>query len=85
MQARLSSLTGMLTGESLSVVYYKNEKFKEWINNIVSNNPIDKILAFSSSMAQYLDEKTMEKQTKIMDLAPICTIKKVAGEMDLSA
>lgn len=71
MQARLSSLTGMLTGESLSVVYYKNEKFKEWINNIVSNNPIDKILAFSSSMAQYLDEKTMEKQTKIMDLVDV--------------
>ncbi len=70
-QAKLSSLTGLLSGQSLSVVYYKNRKFKEWIDNTIKKNSIDKVLAFSSPMAQYIDEKTMCKKTKIMDLVDI--------------
>ncbi len=70
-QMKLSSLTGLYTGEALSVVYYKNKYFREWVDNTVRRNPIDKILAFSSPMAQYIDEKKMKNQLKIMDLVDV--------------
>ncbi len=68
---KLSCLTGLLTGEALSVVYYKNRKFKEWIDTTIEKNSIEKILAFSSPMAQFFDENKMETKTRIMDLVDV--------------
>lgn len=68
---KLSSLSGLLTGEALSVVYYRDKHFKKWVNDTIRQNKIDKVLAFSSPMAQYINEKEMKNQVKIMDLVDV--------------
>ena len=70
-QKKLLSLRGLLTGEALSVVYYRDKHFKQWVDKTIKQNSIDKILAFSSPMAQYIDEQTMKTQIKLMDLVDV--------------
>lgn len=53
--AKLTSLRGLLTGEALSVPYYRNRGMRTWVEGVVSAHGISKALAFSGPMAQYLD------------------------------
>lgn len=55
MRARIASLRGMLTGEALSLPYYRRRGMRAWIEAVVAENGIRHALAFSGPMAQYLD------------------------------
>jgi sugar transferase (PEP-CTERM/EpsH1 system associated) len=52
--AKLRSTYGLLCGEPLSTLYYKNAKLKNWVSQVIANRPIRHALAFSSTMSQYL-------------------------------
>jgi sugar transferase (PEP-CTERM/EpsH1 system associated) len=52
--AKGKALSGLITGSSLTVPYYKSAEMRAWISHILASRPIDCVLAFSSSMAQYL-------------------------------
>lgn len=53
--ARLRSLTGLLTGEALTLPYYRNRDLAAWVTRTVAEHEIDTAVVFSSPMAQYLD------------------------------
>ncbi len=53
--ARLTSLRGVLTGEALSLPYYRSAELAEWIGRVVAREGIRDAVAFSGPMAQYLD------------------------------
>ncbi len=52
--AKIKSLPALLTGQALSVPYYKNAAMQAWVDNIIETRKIKKVLVFSSVMAQYL-------------------------------
>jgi sugar transferase (PEP-CTERM/EpsH1 system associated) len=52
---RLASLRGLLTGEALSLPYYRNARLGDWIRRSVDRHGIERAVAFSGPMAQYLD------------------------------
>ncbi len=52
--ARLRSLTGLLTGEALTLRYYRNAALAEWVNSVVREQKISKAVVFSSAMAPYV-------------------------------
>ena len=54
MQRRLWSLTGLLTGQALSLPYYQHRKMKQWVREVLEQYEIHKALVFSSTMAQYV-------------------------------
>ena len=54
--AKIKSLQGLVTGEPLSLPYYKNKRMQEWINQTISAHSITKILIFSSVMAQFIND-----------------------------
>lgn len=54
--ARIGSLVGLLTGEALTMRYYRNAGLTEWVKRVVEQNKIDAIVVFSSAMGQYADE-----------------------------
>ena len=56
-QSKIKSLTGLLTGEALSLPYYKNKTMQRWVDQVVKQHNIKKVLIFSSVMAQYIDNK----------------------------
>jgi sugar transferase (PEP-CTERM/EpsH1 system associated) len=52
---RIKSLTGFLTGEPLSLPYYRNQAFQAWVDKTIDQEKIQRALIFSSPMAQYLE------------------------------
>lgn len=54
--AKIKSVQGLLTGEPLSLPYYKNKRMQAWVNQTLSSYSITKVLIFSSAMAQYINQ-----------------------------
>ncbi|GAB2860688.1 TIGR03087 family PEP-CTERM/XrtA system glycosyltransferase [Pseudoduganella ginsengisoli] len=51
--ARVRSLGALLGRRSLSLDYYRDSKLRAWVDQTVRANKIDRIVVFSSAMAQY--------------------------------
>ena len=56
LQAKIKSLQGLLTGDALSLPYYKSQAMQDWVDNTLKTRPIKKALIFSSVMAQFINE-----------------------------
>lgn len=54
-RAKIKSLTGLMTGDALSLPYYKSRTLQTWVNQTVKTHKIKKILVFSSAMAQFIE------------------------------
>lgn len=52
--AKLRSLSGLMTGEALSLPYYRNTDMQRWVARVMPE--IDGIVVFSSVMAQYVPD-----------------------------
>lgn len=55
--AKLKSLSGFLTGEALSLPYYRNAALQAWVDQTIAEQNIQHALIFSSPMAQYLENQ----------------------------
>ena len=67
--SRLRSLKGLLTGEALTLPYYRNATLQTWVNATIQGCGIKKIVAFSSSMAQYVEHQPHAR--RIMDFVDV--------------
>jgi len=52
--ATLKSAYGLLSGEALTLPYYRDARMQSWVDKIVAQCPKAVALVYSSSMAQYL-------------------------------
>jgi len=55
LNAKIRSLQGFLSGEALSLPYYKNKVMQDWVDIIIKQQVITKVLIFSSVMAQFIN------------------------------
>lgn len=53
-KAKIKSLKGFLTGEALSLPYYRNQTMQHWVDSTITKNSINKVFVFSSVMAQFI-------------------------------
>jgi sugar transferase (PEP-CTERM/EpsH1 system associated) len=53
--ARVRSLGALLKNRSLSLDYYRDAGMARWVDDTVAANKIERVLVFSSAMAQYAD------------------------------
>jgi sugar transferase (PEP-CTERM/EpsH1 system associated) len=51
--AKLRSLAGLLSGEALTLRYYRSAALQAWVARTVAAQQIDAVVVFSSSMAPY--------------------------------
>jgi sugar transferase (PEP-CTERM/EpsH1 system associated) len=56
LQSKIKSLQGLLTGQALSLPYYKNQSMQDWVNKTIKTHTIKKVLIFSSVMAQFINK-----------------------------
>lgn len=52
--AKAKSLAGLISGEPLTLPYYRSEKMSQWVAATLRERPIERALVFSSAMAQYV-------------------------------
>lgn len=67
--AKLRSLTGLLTGEALSLPYYRSAALQRWVNSTVDAHGIQRMMAFSSPVAQYLE--SYDAAVRVIDFVDV--------------
>ncbi len=73
LRSRLASLRGLLTGEALSLPYYRDAGLARWVRDCVARHHIRDAVAFSGPMAQYLDVPGLSR--RIVDFCDVDSAK----------
>lgn len=55
--AKLKGLTAFYRNEPITLPYYKSNKLKQWVHEVVSHKGVRKAVLFSSCMAQYVTDR----------------------------
>ncbi|MGH8611291.1 MAG: TIGR03087 family PEP-CTERM/XrtA system glycosyltransferase [Gammaproteobacteria bacterium] len=66
-RARVRSLLALAAGKPLSVHYYWSQALKHWVDGLVNAGAIQRVLVFSSVMAQYLPAILPEGMRRVID------------------
>ncbi|MBT9096935.1 TIGR03087 family PEP-CTERM/XrtA system glycosyltransferase [Methylovulum psychrotolerans] len=67
--AKIKSLQGLVTGEALSLPYYRNAAMQAWVDAVIKAHAIKKVLIFSSVMAMYIrPEHGVEMVVDLVDV-----------------
>jgi sugar transferase (PEP-CTERM/EpsH1 system associated) len=66
---RVASASGFLTGEALTLPYFRSRRLREWVREVVRRERIGRAFAYSSPMAQYLaDLPSVRRVVDFVDL-----------------
>lgn len=52
---RVLSLRGLMTGEALTLPYYRSRRMSDWVEEVKKGGNVRRCFVFSSSMAQYVE------------------------------
>jgi sugar transferase (PEP-CTERM/EpsH1 system associated) len=55
-RAKLASVRGLMSGEALTLPYYRNAELAAWTADLAASGQVTRGLAFSSAMAQFLPD-----------------------------
>ncbi len=67
-RAKLASLVGLLTGEALTLPYYRNRKLARWAHGLAASGAVTRGLAFSSAMAQFMPAGLARRVLDMVDV-----------------
>lgn len=68
--AKMTCLTGLLTGESLSVTFFRDRGLTNWVRNVMDNVQPEVVFINSGNMAPYVLDLP-KRETRICDLADV--------------
>jgi sugar transferase (PEP-CTERM/EpsH1 system associated) len=67
-RAKLASLTGLLSGEALTLPYYRNRELTCWADELAACGKVTRGLAFSSAMAQFMPDSIGHRVLDMVDV-----------------
>ncbi len=67
-RAKLASLVGLLTGEALTLPYYRNRELARWAEALAASGKVTRGLAFSSAMAQFMPAGLARRVLDMVDV-----------------
>ena len=70
-RARLRSLLGLLTGDPLSIPYYASSELSAWVDAQVAERGIQRVIVYSSAMAQYVSDEAGRYTHKVIDFVDV--------------
>ncbi len=70
-QRKLTSLKGLLTGESLTVPYYASQSMQAWVDGLLMKKAIENVVVFSSPMAQFVSGPAYSHLRRVADFVDI--------------
>jgi sugar transferase (PEP-CTERM/EpsH1 system associated) len=72
-RAKLGSLRGLMTGEALTLPYYRDAGLQAWVDATIGARGIDAAVVFSSAMTQYL--KAFPGEKTLVDFCDVDSVK----------
>jgi sugar transferase (PEP-CTERM/EpsH1 system associated) len=74
--ARMRSLSGFVTGQALSLAYYRDKGMRAWVARTRTHCKIDATVVFSSAMAQYAPYDVLaDNATTLVDFVDVDSAK----------
>ena len=70
-QAKLVGLSGFITNKAITLPYYFSATMQKWVNRTLSEQPINQVVVYSSSMAQYVDKPEYQSLNRVIDFVDI--------------
>jgi len=67
-RAKLASLTGLLTGEALTLPYYRSRELKRWAGELAASGRVTRGVAYSSAMAQFMPATLVRRVIDMVDV-----------------
>ncbi|MBU1394947.1 MAG: sugar transferase, partial [Gammaproteobacteria bacterium] len=67
-RAKLASLVGLLSGEALTLPYYRNRELARWAHELAASGAVTRGLAFSSAMAQFMPAGLARRVLDMVDV-----------------
>lgn len=67
-RAKLASLTGLLTGEALTLPYYRNRELARWAAARAAEGTVTRGVAYSSAMAQFMPRTLARRVVDMVDV-----------------
>lgn len=61
-RARVASLRGLLTGEALTLPYYRDRSMARWVKDMARRHGIGQAVVFSGAMAQYVENLPLARR-----------------------
>jgi sugar transferase (PEP-CTERM/EpsH1 system associated) len=69
--ARLKSLAGLLSGEALTLPYYRDQVLAGWVAACRERASVGRVLVFSSAMAQYVLGESWSTTRRVVDFVDV--------------
>jgi sugar transferase (PEP-CTERM/EpsH1 system associated) len=69
--AKLASLRGLLTGEALTLAYYRNPDLQAWVDRVCADDPPDAVLIYSGAMGQYVPQDLAPQVTTLFEMEDV--------------
>lgn len=69
--SKARSFAGLLTGEALSLPYYRDRRLNRWLGRIWRSNDIRYLVVYSSAMAQYVVGPPFDHARRIIDFVDV--------------
>jgi len=70
-RARIKSLFALIKSQPLSLPYYSSKKMNRWVNSVLSQNNIERIVVYSAVMAQFVVGEKSSRCTTIADMVDV--------------
>lgn len=67
--AKIRSLNGLISGDPLTIRYFRDPRMQHWVDVVLENHKIDAAIVFCSGMAQYLE--TRQRLPVLLDLVDV--------------
>ena len=68
---KIKSLTGLISGQAMTLPYYGSRKLSAWVRSVVQSHGINRILIFSSAMAQFVLGNGFSQARRIIDFVDV--------------
>lgn len=65
--AKFRSLGALARGEPLTLPYYCSRRLRNWVARLLNGGAVNRVLVFSSAMAQYVEEETPGGMRYVLD------------------
>ena len=69
--AKLRSLAALATGEPLTLRYYRSARLSHWVDDMLGARRIERVLVFSSAMAQYVEGASADGIRRVLDFVDL--------------
>ena len=70
-RSRVRCLRGFVTGEALTIPFYRDQGMQQWVDEVIRRVGIRKVLVFSSAMAQYVNREDHGGLYRIIDFVDV--------------